>query len=907
MRLLRTALFALVLLLTLAGIAAADCSQWTYGPFWRDFLVNGANGTLICETTWDPDGAGPLQSQLVIAGGFNAVQGTPCDGIAARSPETGTWNALGTGLSGTIYCMTVYNGELIAAGTLATAGGSPVNEIARWNGSSWQPLGGGITAAAYVVAMTVYNGELIVGGTFSTAGGSPASNIAAWDGTSWHALGAGTSGGVSALTVWSGNLVAGGGFTTAGGVTVNNVAQWNGSAWSSMNGGLFAGFKGFQPFNGLLYAICGTTVSGQPSSFIANWNGSAWHQSPTFVRTVLNAITAKTGAMYVGGSSTTGTGGPANGVFQTDGTSLTGLAGGISGTTEDLAIFNDELIDVGAFTAADGRLANRIARWDGNSWGTFGGGSATVVNAMVPWFSGVVSAGDFHQYLPTFAEAHQIVYTDNGVMRPFGKGMDGPVNALKNYTSGIGVATSSNLVAGGTFGHAGGVAATNIARWTQSDFIFQTPAWVAMGSGFNGRVRAIERFNNQVYAAGDFTASGATTVNFIARFNETTKLWESIGGTDGPVYALKVFNGALYVGGTMSTCGGVSTGGFARWNGTAWSNNGGFFGGSVYALEQHGNLLMIGGAYPGFGGSPNIAAYDGAAYSLLGSGGANGAVRALHSTGARLYAGGEFTAIGGLSHGHIGYWDGAWHDAAGGTDNNVFALSHYHNLIHTGGTFVNVQGGAFVGSPVYAEFDETGLRQFRQNPSSVTANMGDHVSFTAVPDTCISCSNAIHWAFNGGALADGPTGFGSTISGSQTDVLNITNVTAHDIGYYQAVWSSGCGADSSFAAQLTGSTAVGDPHTPQNDVLQAIGPNPATSGAQVNFALAHTAQVRLAVHDLAGRRVRTIDVGTLAAGEHRALWDVRGDDGARVRAGMYFVSLEVDGRTIANRRVTIVR
>ena len=96
--------------------------------------------------------------------------------------------------------------------------------------------------------------------------------------------------------------------------------------------------------------------------------------------------------------------------------------------------------------------------------------------------------------------------------------------------------------------------------------------FVSAGNDGTGTVRAIERFNNQVYAAGDFTTSGATTVNHIARFNETTKLWESVGGADGTIYSLKVYNGALYAGGSMTTVGGVVTGGFARYNGTSWSN-----------------------------------------------------------------------------------------------------------------------------------------------------------------------------------------------------------------------------------------------------------------------------------------------------------------------------------------------
>jgi flagellar hook assembly protein FlgD len=63
--------------------------------------------------------------------------------------------------------------------------------------------------------------------------------------------------------------------------------------------------------------------------------------------------------------------------------------------------------------------------------------------------------------------------------------------------------------------------------------------------------------------------------------------------------------------------------------------------------------------------------------------------------------------------------------------------------------------------------------------------------------------------------------------------------------------------------------------------------------------------VSLAVHDLAGRKVRSLISGVVAAGERDVTWDLRDAAGARVADGIYFLRLAVDGGTIT-RRVAVV-
>lgn len=83
-------------------------------------------------------------------------------------------------------------------------------------------------------------------------------------------------------------------------------------------------------------------------------------------------------------------------------------------------------------------------------------------------------------------------------------------------------------------------------------------------------------------------------------------------------------------------------------------------------------------------------------------------------------------------------------------------------------------------------------------------------------------------------------------------------------------------------------------------------PNPFRSGTSIRFALPQSGPLRLAVHDVTGRRVRTLAAGEWAAGAHEMRWDGLDERGAPVSRGTYFVRLEdaLGARTV---RVSAVR
>jgi hypothetical protein len=132
--------------------------------------------------------------------------------------------------------------------------------------------------------------------------------------------------------------------------------------------------------------------------------------------------------------------------------------------------------------------------------------------------------------------------------------MNGVVRALAAMPDG-------SLVAGGSFGTAGGVSATNIARWNGS-------SWSPLQFGTNGTVHALAvAADGDLLAGGHFTVAGGTS-NRVARFDGTS--WSPLGaGVGSTVYGIAPApGGGAVAGGVFTTAGGVAAGYWAEWTET---------------------------------------------------------------------------------------------------------------------------------------------------------------------------------------------------------------------------------------------------------------------------------------------------------------------------------------------------
>jgi len=89
-------------------------------------------------------------------------------------------------------------------------------------------------------------------------------------------------------------------------------------------------------------------------------------------------------------------------------------------------------------------------------------------------------------------------------------------------------------------------------------------------------------------------------------------------------------------------------------------------------------------------------------------------------------------------------------------------------------------------------------------------------------------------------------------------------------------------------------------------LLRQSWPNPARSGTTIQYVLASPTEVALEIHNVAGRRVASLDYGLMKAGPHDVKWDLKDDGGNTVASGVYFVRLEAGDETLTSQ-LTVVR
>jgi len=267
------------------AVAKFDGTTWSSLGSGIDCVGIQCVATVHALTVFDEDGANPNPPRL-FAGGDFAMAGGSTANYVARWDGVG-WSAVGT-VDGIVEALVVFD-DGSASGPALYAGGMFTGGIKVWDGVAWTTLGGGVNGSVF--AMSVFNGELYVGGNFVDAGiaGGPAT-LAKWNGSNWSAVGSGVNGSVYALTVFDDGtgpaLYVGGEFLVAGVSTVNRVAKWNGSMWSAMDSGLgtnpgtarvdtLAAFDDGQGER--LYAGGDfVTASGVAVNRIAKWTGATW-------------------------------------------------------------------------------------------------------------------------------------------------------------------------------------------------------------------------------------------------------------------------------------------------------------------------------------------------------------------------------------------------------------------------------------------------------------------------------------------------------------------------------------------------------------------------------------------------------------------------------------------------------
>ncbi len=120
----------------------------------------------------------------------------------------------------------------------------------------------------------------------------------------------------------------------------------------------------------------------------------------------------------------------------------------------------------------------------------------------------------------------------------------------------------------------------------------------------------------------------------------------------------------------------------------------------------------------------------------------------------------------------------------------------------------------------------------------------------------------------------------------------------------EAIDTSGAVFDS-VSFHLTDVAEDGGIRTPDRTAIVGVYPNPSASGVEIRYSLARDVTPRIAVYDVRGREVRSLEPASPSAGIQAVGWDRTDRLGHPVPPGVYFIRLTV-GQTTDVRKVVLV-
>jgi hypothetical protein len=416
------------------------------------------------------------------------------------------------------------------------------------------------------------------------------------------------------------------------------------------------------------------------------------------------------GELYVGGSFAFADGESTPGIARWDGVSWRAVGSGITfgavaGHVRSMVVWDDgsgpELYVGGNFTSAGSAVTTDLARWDGTEWRRVGGPGVTGsgVDALAVYDAGTGAhlyiGGNFT--LVGGLNVSNVARYDGVNWMEMGSGTIGTVQALLSHDDGNGAL----LYACGGFVQAGGAPNTDVVAAWDGD------SWSAAGNGAvaGGIAYDLVEFDdgsgNALHLVGDMIG-GIQGSTIGAKLQGGT--WSFFGlllrgwrGNTAVVYD-DGSGPALFVGGYLQRVEQTVVKHFAKFDGSAWSALPSDGVSQVHSLlvfdDGSGEKLLVGGQFDEIGPSPgtidagHLAGWDGSAWSGVGNepGGASDSVLAFaefdEGSGPRMFAGGNFTRIGGQPLTHVARReDTGWSSVGGGMNERVRAF-----IVHDDGT-----------------------------------------------------------------------------------------------------------------------------------------------------------------------------------------------------------------------------
>ncbi len=264
----------------------------------------------------------------------------------------------------------------------------------------WDGTGPGNAAAANMKGFyydSVTNNTFMAG-WFKYFDGIMVNGLCRYDGETVHPVGTGadncgnigcSSSGVGAIQRYNGKMYFGFVHNSFSGLEANGIVAWDGLSFSplgeglrNLNGDPWAGATEIAVFQGDLYASGPFELAGSDTTYnIARWDGEQWHKvghpfyHPPLPPPGLWALKVFEGKLYVGGKFADTPGHYVN-VARYDGETWETVGGGIKGawgSIDFFEVYKGELYICGPFRETEGNAGNKIMKLVGDEWVDVGG------------------------------------------------------------------------------------------------------------------------------------------------------------------------------------------------------------------------------------------------------------------------------------------------------------------------------------------------------------------------------------------------------------------------------------------------------------------------------------------------------------------------------------------------------
>jgi len=258
----------------------------------------------------------------------------------------------------------------------------------------------------------------------------------------------------------------------------------------------------------------------------------------------------------------------------------------MSKTANTLLTVDGTIYIGGVFEFADGKEVNNVLMWDGSSSVTpLGYGTDAAVNTLTAFEGKVVVGGDF-----------QRVFTEGGkpLKSPLVAFWDGSQwlrvgDLVLTGSVSVAVTNENSLYIGGQFSSHGAAGFHGLAKYTDGK-------WESINGGVGeGRVLTIAFIGEDMLVGGNFLEAGGVAAKNLARWD--TRSWTAMGEFNGEVTSIASIGEFLFVGGEFTSVSGIAANRIASYQLGIWYPLRNGLSGRVNSLMSIGACLYLGGAF----------------------------------------------------------------------------------------------------------------------------------------------------------------------------------------------------------------------------------------------------------------------------------------------------------------------